>query len=91
MLQGEHSAILSTFIKLSFVIKNLVLSIFEWPLETGFTVCIEDEDVSVLWPRVWHFMHQQAAKGQTSLRRGAVFLKPLLLVYKSNLVHSFRD
>ena len=38
MLQGEHSAILSTFIKLPFVIKIFVLSIFEWPLKTGFTV-----------------------------------------------------
>ena len=33
--EWEHSAILSTFIKLSFV-----LSIFEWPLKTGFTVCL---------------------------------------------------
>ena len=31
MLQREHSAILSTFIKLPFVIKIFVLSIFEWP------------------------------------------------------------
>ena len=38
MLQGEHSAILLTFIKLSFVIKIFVLSIFEWRLKTGFTV-----------------------------------------------------
>ena len=38
MLQGEHSAILSTFIKLPFSIKTFVLSIFKWPLETGFTV-----------------------------------------------------
>ena len=38
MLQGEHFAILSTFIKLAFVIKIFVLSIFEWPLKTGFTV-----------------------------------------------------
>ena len=38
MLQGEHSAILSTFIKLSFVIKNFVLPIFEWLFYTGFTV-----------------------------------------------------
>ena len=38
MLQGEHSAILSTFIKLPFVIKTFVLSIFERPLKTGFTV-----------------------------------------------------
>ena len=32
MLQGEHSAILSTCIKLPFVIKIFILSIFEWPL-----------------------------------------------------------
>ena len=35
MLQGEHSAILSTFIKI------FVLSIFDWPLKTGFTVICE--------------------------------------------------
>ena len=35
MLQGEHSAILSTFIKLPFVIKIYVLSILEWPFYTG--------------------------------------------------------
>ena len=38
MLQGEHSAILLTFIKLPFVIKIVVLSIFEWPFYTGSTV-----------------------------------------------------
>ena len=38
MLQGEHSAILLTFIKLSIVIKIFVLSILEWPFYTGFTV-----------------------------------------------------
>ena len=38
MLKGEHSAILSTFIKLPFVIKTFVLSIFEWPFYIGFTV-----------------------------------------------------
>ena len=38
MLQGEHSATLLTFIKLPFVIKIFVLSIFEWPLMTGFSV-----------------------------------------------------
>ena len=41
MLQAEHSAILSTFIKLPFVIKIFVLAFFEWPLETAFTVCYE--------------------------------------------------
>ena len=39
MFQGEHSAILSTFIKLPFAIKTIVLSCFEWLLKTGFTVC----------------------------------------------------
>ena len=34
----EHSAILSTFIKLPFVFKTFVLSIFVWLLKTGFTV-----------------------------------------------------
>ena len=37
MLQVEHSAILLTFIKVPFVIKIFVLSIFEWPFYTGFT------------------------------------------------------
>ena len=34
----EHSAILSIFFKLPFAIKTFVLSIFEWPLKTGFTL-----------------------------------------------------
>ena len=38
MLQGEHSAIILTFIKLPFIIKIFVLSIFERPFYTGFTV-----------------------------------------------------
>ena len=38
IITGEHSAILSTFIKLPFVIKTFVLSMFEWPFYTGFTV-----------------------------------------------------
>ena len=36
----EHSAILSTFIKLPFVYKALVLSNAEWPLKTGLTVLL---------------------------------------------------
>ena len=44
LMQGKSiaecspSAILSTFIKLPFVIKIFILSIFEWPFYTGFTV-----------------------------------------------------
>ena len=33
-----NSAILLTFIELPFVIKIFVLSLFEWPFYTGFTV-----------------------------------------------------
>ena len=38
--EGEHSAILSTFIKLLFIIKIFVFSIIEWPAKTGFAVHI---------------------------------------------------
>ena len=38
MLQGEHSAILSTCIELPHGFKTFILSIFEWPFKTGFTV-----------------------------------------------------
>ena len=48
MLQREHSAKLSTFIKLPFLIKTLVLSIFEWPLKTGFTVFLILKNAFVL-------------------------------------------
>ena len=37
MLQREHSAILSTFIKLPFVIK-IAVCLFEWLFDTGFAV-----------------------------------------------------
>ena len=40
MLRGEHSAILSTCIKLPFDMKIFVLSIFEWPLKTDFTLLV---------------------------------------------------
>ena len=38
---AEVSAIFSTFIKLPFVVETFVLSIFEWPFKTGFTVCCD--------------------------------------------------
>ena len=34
----EHSAVLLTCIKLPHGLKTFVLSIFKWPLKTGFTV-----------------------------------------------------
>ena len=38
LMQREHSAILSTFIKLPVVNKIFVLSIFEGPFYTGYSV-----------------------------------------------------
>ena len=46
MLPLEHSAILSTFIKLLFVIKIFVLSIFEWLRKTVFTVYLQNKDLA---------------------------------------------
>ena len=52
MLQGEHSEDTLTFIKLPFVIKMFVWSIFEWPFYTSFTVCIPVYRDIVLLPGV---------------------------------------
>ena len=55
MLQGEHSAILLTFIKLPSVFKTFVLSISKWSIKTGFTVdsfCIHtNPSKGAIWPR----------------------------------------
>ena len=54
----EHSAILLTFIKLLFAFKIFVLSIFEWPLKTGFTVPNSgDSDKMVLNVTSHHCLH----------------------------------
>ena len=60
MLQVEHSAILSTFIKLPFSIKTFVLSTFKWPLKTGF--CLFD------WFDSLHSINN------LSIKQGQVFL-----------------
>ena len=39
---GQKYGLLSTFIKLLVVIKTFVLSTFEWPFYTGFTVYTRD-------------------------------------------------
>ena len=44
----EHFAILSTFIKLPFIFKTFVLSIFERPLKTGFTVFGKTAAITVI-------------------------------------------
>ena len=44
----NYSAVLLTFIKLPFVIKIFVLSIFEWPFYTGFTVYVRGQCLSMI-------------------------------------------
>ena len=56
MLQGEHSAILLTCIKLHFVSKIFALSIFEWPLKTGFTVDVQISKLTILFFFVFFFL-----------------------------------
>ena len=46
----EHSTTLSTCIQLPPVFKTFVLSIFEWPLKTGFTV------YTLLYLKVCHWV-----------------------------------
>ena len=49
MLQGEHSAVLSTFINVTICHKDLsFLPIFEWPFYTGFTVSVYPYNVLLL-------------------------------------------
>ena len=52
MLQGEHSAILLTSIKLPIVIKIFVLSIFEW-LFTQVLLSVADFDSTSHMPLYW--------------------------------------
>ena len=47
--QEEHSAILSTLIKLPVVILTYILSIFDWPFKTGFTVLSVLKIMSSTW------------------------------------------
>ena len=50
MLQGEHSAILTTFIKLQFAIKIFILSIFKWSLIYCTWAHAEEDKISREWP-----------------------------------------
>ena len=61
MLQGEHSAILSTFIKLPYVIKIFVLSICEWSLKTGFTV------YDILFAALWAMSFEPGMTGDRTI------------------------
>ena len=87
MLQGEHHAILSTFIELPFVITIFVSSIFEWPFYTGFTVCYH---LKQFWHCKWYptngiivtdCLNFDLPNSISSLR--------IKLVYRISLLHQF--
>ena len=96
MLQGEHSALLLTFIKLPFVIKTFVLSIFEWPFYAGFTV--HDLNLFSLVVQVSHWNRTPKVKLLTELEVDIfIFIIPRQsrrdIVLASSVppsVHSFR-
>ena len=58
LLQVEHSAILLTFIKPPIVIKIIVLSIFEWPFYTGFTVLYNTVEIVNMYLNVLNYFKQ---------------------------------
>ena len=71
ILQWEHSAILLTFIKLPFVIKIFVLSIFEWPFYTDFTVFLIQKFVSDFTWKIFFilFLYMESQPQTTELGR----------------------
>ena len=76
MLQGEHIAILATFIKLPFVIKIFVLPIFEWPFYTGFTVSSTWISLNQKSKRVWQgntaITHNRPTHGTVRKRKRTI-------------------
>ena len=72
ILQGEFSAILLTFIKLPFVIKIFVLSIFEWPFYTGFTV--SKHLISKIWAIWLEILILLKTKMQASLCNNVLYI-----------------
>ena len=65
MLRLEHSEILLTCIKLPFVTKIIVLSIFEWPFYTGFTVNTVFSDGYHLYISIFPYLYPPGPKSTT--------------------------
>ena len=78
----EHFAILSTYINLPFAIQIFVLSIFEWPFYTGFTVFLslnvvfilaniaDHDEMQLLLHFIWVFtVCQRSRIGVSSIQR----------------------
>ena len=82
MLQGEHSAILLTFIKLPFVIKIFVLSILEWPLKTGYAVVYYSSPIRPFFACLDEL---RTRKALNSLHAGLFFM---LLLWSVDFFHN---
>ena len=63
----EHSAILSTFIQIPFVFETIVLSVFEWPLKTGFTVEANSVDPEQAYRSSLVWLHTVCHRGFLNL------------------------
>ena len=79
MLQEEHSAIRSTFIKLPFGIKIFFLSIFEWPLKTGL----------LYFP--FAVNHEHATRHFCSVLVSVKMLGMQILLYQSTCTYNLKD
>ena len=77
LLQGEQSAILSTFTKLPFVFKFFVLSIFEWPLKQSLTVVKTTKKLD--WKKL---------ETDESTSNGALKIKMLILIFFASILFS---
>ena len=82
MLPLKHSVILLTFIKLPFVIKTFVLSIFEWPFYTGFTVF----RLQVSMPRKCHYHRPTQGTVHASKNVAVKVKQPGLAVIKLDFI-----
>ena len=77
MLHEEHSAILSTFIKLPFAIRIFVWSIFEWLLKTGFTVLLANHALGTMNPGIVSLGPLGTYHALGTMNPGSVSLGPL--------------
>ena len=83
--QGEHSAILSTFIKLPFVIKIIILSMFDWPFYACFTVVFYFCTCAYLLFNMSHVNKRLVIKSYTFVPVCAYLLFNMSLVNKCHM------
>ena len=85
---GEHSAILSTIIKLPVAIKTFVLSIFEWPFYTGFTVVYRYE---LSWLSKWRICTWHRGNGPSCQCKFFISFCYVILKLLNPLLNTFAN